>query len=116
MKKKYNFLLPKDKNLRRKQTKNFKSACTIPYHQAVVYWNGNLGLCCIDFDNKIKMPNIKKNGFIKTLLSDEVVNIRKKGFQKKHSICTNCSLGNADFMGSNHNFSDKKSIDKANLV
>lgn len=116
MKKKYNFLLPKNRNLRRKQTKNFKSACTIPYNQSVIYWNGNLGLCCIDFDNKVKLPNIKKNGFINTLLSDEVIKLRKKGFQKKYDICSNCSLGNADFMGSNHNFSEKENINKANLV
>lgn len=116
MKKKYNFLLPKNKNLRRKQTSYFKSVCTIPYHQSVIYWNGNLGLCCIDFNNKVSMPNIRKDGFIKTLLSDDVIKLRKKGFQKKYGICTNCSLGNADFMGSNHSFSKKENINKANLV
>ena len=42
--------------------------------------------------------------------------IKKKGFQKKYGICTNCSLGNADFMGSNHSFSKKENINKANLV
>ena len=54
------------------------------------------------------MPNIRKDGFIKTLLSEDVVKLRKKGFQKKYGICTNCSLGNADFMGSNHSFSKKR--------
>lgn len=116
MKKKYNFLLPKEKQLRRKQTKNFHEICTIPYHQSVIYWNGNLGLCCIDFDNKVKMPNIKKDGFIKTILSKEVIQLRKKGIQKKYDICTNCSLGNAEFMGSNINFSGNKNIDKPNLA
>ena len=99
-------LLPKNKNLRRKQTSYFKSVCTIPYHQSVIYWNGNLGLCCIDFNNKVSMPNIRKDGFIKTLLSEDVVKLRKAF--KKYGICTNCSLGNADFMGSNHSFSKKK--------
>ena len=62
------------------------------------------------------MPNIRKDGFVKTLLSEDVVKLRKKGFQKKYGICTNCSLGNADFMGSNHSFSKKENINKANLV
>lgn len=107
LKNKFSFLLPTKNKYRRKQTKFFKPVCTIPLNQSVIYWNGNLGLCCIDFDNKVKMPSIEKKGFLKTLMSNEVVELRRKGFQKKYDICTNCSLGNADYMGENINFTNK---------
>ena len=105
IKEKYSYLLPSDKKFRRHKSNNFKSYCTIPYHQALVYWNGDLGLCCTDFDKKVKMPNIRNNGgFLKTLFSKEVIDIRKKGLNKKYDICSGCSIGNADYMGYNYSF------------
>lgn len=99
MRKKYAYLLPKSEELRRNTTEVYRTVCTVPMNQALIYWNGDLGLCCVDFDNVIKMKNIEKNGFVNTFLSDEMVEARKKGFMKKYSLCKNCSLGNADFMG-----------------
>ena len=104
IKEKYNYLLPKDEKLQRKQSKIYRTVCTTPINQALVYWNGDLGLCCVDFDNVVKLPNIKNRGFLNTLFSSEVIAKRKKGFQKKFSLCKKCSLGNADFMGINVNF------------
>ena len=76
-----------------------KPYCSIPINQSVIYWNGDLGLCCCDYDNSIMNFNIKKNGYLNTLFSKEVIKFRKQGFQKKHSICNGCDLGNADNMG-----------------
>ena len=106
--KKYNYLLPTEEKFRRHKKSNFKPVCTIPYHQSLVYWNGDLGLCCIDYDKKVKMPNIRKHGgFLKTLFSKETINIRKKGLKKKYNICSGCSLGNSDYMGYNIPFKQK---------
>lgn len=99
MKKKYAYLLPEKKELRRKTTKVYKTICPVPQQQALVYWNGDLGLCCVDFDNVVKMPTIKEEGFLKTFMSDRAVKLRKAGFLKKFSLCKGCSLGNADSMG-----------------
>lgn len=99
MKEKYNYLLPKKEEFRRKTSKINKTLCAMPLRDAVVYWNGDLGLCCVAFDKAVALPNIKEKGFIKTFLSKEVIRIRKLGFQKRFDLCKRCSIGNADFMG-----------------
>jgi MoaA/NifB/PqqE/SkfB family radical SAM enzyme len=99
MKEKYGYLLPKKEELRRNQVGVQRTICPVPMDQALIYWNGDLGLCCVDFDNVIKLKNIKEKGFVDTFLSPEMVEARRKGFMKKYSLCKNCSLGNAEFMG-----------------
>lgn len=100
-KKKYAYLLPIRLEFQRKTSSVYKTLCSWPRDNAVVYWNGDLGLCCIDFDSEIKLPNIKEKGFIKTFMSDEAVKKRKLGLQKRFALCKRCSLANADFMGIN---------------
>ena len=104
IKKKYNYLIPTDEKLQRKQSKIYKTVCSTPIRQSLIYWNGDLGLCCVDFDNIIKLPNIKEKGYLNTLFSEEVIEKRKKGFQKQFGLCKKCSLGNADYMGINVDF------------
>ena len=99
LKKKWNYLVPEEDEFKRKKYSLKKPHCSIPINQSVIYWNGDLGLCCCDYDNSIMNLNIKKNGYLKTLFSKEVIKIRKQGFQKQHSICKDCDLGNADDMG-----------------
>ena len=48
---KWSFLLPKDDKFKRHQFKFDYPVCNIPRNQSVVYWNGNLGLCCVEFEN-----------------------------------------------------------------
>lgn len=104
MKAKYKYLLPTKKEFLRKSSDINKTLCSWPWRYAVVYWNGELGLCCTDFDNAVKLGNIKEKGFINTFFSDEVAKKRKMGFQKLFDLCKKCSLGNADFMGLNIKF------------
>jgi len=103
MKNLYSYLLP-SKKFRRDKSKINKTICTIPLRQAVVYWDGTLGLCCNDFDNVIKFSNIKNRGFIKTLTSPETIKKRKMAFLKKYGLCKKCSFGNTSFYGININF------------
>ena len=104
MKKQYNYLLPTRLELRRKTSSINKTLCSWPLRNAVIYWNGELGLCCVDFDNEIKLGSIKGKGFLKTFFSDEAMAKRKLGFQKKFDLCKRCSIGNADFMGIEYKF------------
>ena len=54
------------------------------------------------------MPNIRQNGgFLKTIFSKEVIDIRKNGLKKKYDICSDCSIGNADYMGYNYSFENR---------
>jgi len=98
MKNKYSYLLP-SKKFRRDKCKMNKTICTVPLRQAVIYWDGTLGLCCNDFDATIKFPNIKDKGFIETFISPEIIKKRKMAFLKKYNLCKKCSLGNTNFYG-----------------
>lgn len=98
-KEKFAFLLPEKKELRRKTTALKKTLCAWPLDNALVYWNGDLGLCCVDFDRLVEMKNIKDGGFLKAYYSGAATTKRKLGFRKKFGMCKNCSLGNADYLG-----------------
>ncbi len=104
MKKQYSYLLPNKKEFKRKTSQINRTLCSWPLKNVLVYWNGDLGLCCVDVDGEIKLGNIKDKGFLKTFLSDKVITKRKLGFQKKFDLCKRCSIGNADFMGIEYRF------------
>jgi MoaA/NifB/PqqE/SkfB family radical SAM enzyme len=95
----YAFLVPKNPELQRHQTETVNLTCDVPLYQTVVFWNGDLGLCCIDYDQMIKLPNVDEIGFVKAYLSDEAARARRNGFSKSFSICQSCSYSNADNMG-----------------
>ncbi len=97
MKRKYNYFIPKEKKLRRKKSNLNKTICASILYQTVIYWNGDLGLCCIDFDDVLKIGNIK-DGFLKLFKSDTTARRRKAAFRKKYGLCKKCSIGNADFV------------------
>lgn len=96
---KYAYLLPKNPDLQRHQTERIGSFCDVPLYQAVVFWNGDLGLCCIDYDQMIKLPNVDEVGFLQAYLSDEAARARRAGYTKTFEICKSCSYSNADNMG-----------------
>jgi MoaA/NifB/PqqE/SkfB family radical SAM enzyme len=95
----YGFLVPRNPELQRHQTETVSLTCDVPLYQTVVFWNGDLGLCCIDYDQVIKLPSVDKVGFKAAYRSDEAARARRTGFAKSFSICQNCSYSNADNMG-----------------
>jgi len=99
IKKKWSYLVPKQDQFKRKQFNIDKPYCGVPLKQSVVYWNGDLGLCCTDYDNTVMNTNISERGYLKTLFSKDVIKKRRLGLNKKQSICKDCDLGNADYMG-----------------
>jgi hypothetical protein len=68
-------------------------------HQTVVFWTGQLGLCCIDYDQIIQLPSIDHEGFVSAYRSDAAARARRKGFAKRFAICQSCSYSAADNMG-----------------
>lgn len=91
--------LPQRDDLRRHPTGVERATCVAPLHQSVVFWNGDLGLCCIDYDQMIQLPNIGEDGFLKAYRSDEAARARKRGYLKQFDICQGCSYSNAENMG-----------------
>ncbi len=74
-KRKFSHFLPSREELLRQPTGVERAVCGIPLFQSVVVWNGDLGLCCIDYDRVVELLNI--------------------GFLKRFDICAGCSFGNA---------------------
>lgn len=103
----YSYLLPKNKEFLRRRNGITKTLCRRPTMETVVYWNGNLGLCCVDFNDACQMPNIKERTFMETWRSKEVLVARKRGSLKQYDLCKNCSLGHADYGGFSVQFKSK---------
>jgi MoaA/NifB/PqqE/SkfB family radical SAM enzyme len=98
-KREYSRFLPTKTELLRHPTGTERSLCNIPLFQSVVFWNGDLGLCCIDYDQMIQLPNIGEGGFKKAYRSNEAARARKRGFLKSFDICKGCSFSNAENLG-----------------
>jgi len=98
-KREFSHFLPKNKELLRHPTAVARSLCNVPLYQSVVFWNGDLGLCCIDYDRIIELPNVGEGGFLAAYRSNEAASARKKGFLKQFEICQGCSYSNAENMG-----------------
>lgn len=95
----YRHLLPTKKAWRRTQAGRERMFCTFPLHQTVVFWNGDLGLCCIDYDQMIQLPNIADQGFTAAFRSNTAARARRNGFLKRFEVCQSCSFSNAENMG-----------------
>jgi len=95
----YRHLLPTKKAWRRTQSGRQRAFCTFPLHQTVVFWNGDLGLCCIDYDQMVQLPNIASQGFTAAFRSDTAARSRRNGFLKRFEVCQSCSYSNAENMG-----------------
>jgi MoaA/NifB/PqqE/SkfB family radical SAM enzyme len=75
------------------------ATCHEPTHSTVVFWNGDLGLCCVDYDRRVRMPNIMVDGFIRAYQSQAATAARRAGFLKRHAICRGCAYNSAANMG-----------------
>jgi MoaA/NifB/PqqE/SkfB family radical SAM enzyme len=95
----YRHLLPTKKEWRRVQTGRESTFCTFPFHQTVVFWNGDLGLCCIDYDQMVQLPNVASQGFTAALRTDTAARARRNGFLKRFDVCQSCTYSNAENMG-----------------
>lgn len=69
--------------------KLIKTACNTPFEQLVIYWDGECGLCCIDYDNEIKIGNIKGKTISEIWLGEKAKKIRS-GFIKGKAINSRC--------------------------
>ena len=98
-KRKFSHFLPSTKDYKRHAEGTIRQTCMTPTFQAVVFWNGDLGLCCIDYDQMIELPNVLDGGFIQAYRSDKAVKARRAGYRKQFDICQGCSFGNAQNMG-----------------
>ncbi len=107
-KREYSRFLPTKEELRRHPSGIERALCSTPLYQAVVFWNGDLGLCCIDYDQMVQLPNITETGFLKAYLSRPALKARKKGYLKQFEICQGCSYSNAENLGFKINLNQRR--------
>jgi len=82
-------LLPQQDFLRRRPG-DVAGACRAPLEQCLLYWDGRLGICCIDYNNMAALPTIRGRGFLATLKSPEVESARRTGCRLGHAVCARC--------------------------
>ena len=66
--------------------------CPHPFTDFGVLWNGDVSLCCLDYDGTLKVGNVKKHS-----VEDVLQNIGSKklrasmyGLEKLHPTCQKC--------------------------
>ncbi len=69
--------------------------CRTPSNHNIIFWNGSLGVCCIDYDNITKSPPIALSRYVETITSLRWKYYRLKGMTKSYQICDECELSGA---------------------
>jgi hypothetical protein len=67
--------------------------------QTMVYHDGRLGICCVDYNNQADLPSIEDGGLIQQLHSPRVLAARQAGYRREHSLCGDCQAGSTAFRG-----------------
>ena len=76
-----------------KQNKNF--VCSQLYQRLIVQYNGNVGLCCVDYDAECNLGNAKKDSIKDIWKGKEMQKIRKlhnDGKWDKVPLCAKCHM------------------------
>jgi radical SAM protein with 4Fe4S-binding SPASM domain len=92
--------LPQNKKFLRYQKKNdmwvfdekLNKFCADIFSSAVVLWNGDLALCCMDFEGTYILGNVVQQAFLDIWRNDRARNYRKYILRKKLPLCKNCAL------------------------
>jgi len=87
----------------RKAIPSLKYFCPTPFNQFNVLWNGDLTLCCIDYNGDLVYDNIKNKSIIEAFNSDNIRRIRRNFIEGKdmHKKCLYCygKIVNSDGSG-----------------
>jgi MoaA/NifB/PqqE/SkfB family radical SAM enzyme len=92
-------LFPQREEFRRKTSGPIMRSCHYPREHTIVYWNGDVGVCCVDFNNMASLPGIGERGLAATLADPAVQAARQGGIARQHSLCQHCASADADFRG-----------------
>lgn len=59
--------------------------------ESVIFWNGDVTLCCYDYEGELVVGNVfKDGGFKKVWKSKKYKEYRKAAVKRKFSLCKNC--------------------------
>ncbi|TAN61185.1 radical SAM protein [bacterium] len=86
------FLRYKTENGKWVLNSNLNRFCADIFTSAVVLWNGDVVLCCMDVEGKYKSGNILNEHFLKIWRCGTMNKLRSAILKKELPICKNCSL------------------------
>ncbi len=88
--------LPKNKGYSRynenEENKRIKDICPNIFESGVILNNGNVVLCCVDFDGTYVMGNIFEKSFKEIFRSKEYTKLRQRYFGNDIELCKKCDL------------------------
>ena len=59
-------------------------------HSAAIRFNGDIGVCCQDYDQTVQVGNVFEQGFWETWHSEPYLKLRKMVFHRGHPLCRFC--------------------------
>ena len=84
----------------RRESLPANTPCKYPAEHTLVYWNGAIGVCCVDFNNMADLGGIQQHGgVLAALRSDEVRAARLRGQRTGFDLCSRCQSVGAGFRG-----------------
>lgn len=90
----HNFLVQKTSIHGNRLSEKQLRRCKMPFREMLFYWNGEVGLCCWDYDHFVALGNIKNESLLKIYNSSKFAEIRKAMRRKdcnKIKPCNICS-------------------------
>lgn len=82
------------------------SICPFIFDKSVILWNGDVALCCLDFEGKYVFGNVFKEPFVKIYRNKILPQLRKQILEKKLTICKDCDLTDAEHSGEMISYND----------
>ncbi len=59
-------------------------------HAAAIRFNGDIGICCQDYDDTVKVGNVFEQGFWETWFSEPYTRLRQRIYRRRHPLCQFC--------------------------
>ena len=68
-----------------------KSICFDPFNMIIVFWNGDCGICCWDYDNSVKTNNVMDATLLEIFNGDVFERVRKAHLEKRCDTLEPCN-------------------------
>jgi len=73
--------------------------CPFTFDNTVILWNGDVAVCCLDYDGSYVLGNVFEKPFKDIFRSKKYMRIRKKILKKELPICRDCDLTDEEHGG-----------------
>jgi len=89
-------------NWGRKETPGEKKEpkpCLRLWYTLTVLWDGRVALCCVDYDGRYIMGDLKESNLKEIWNSDQYCSVRRQSLRNRYEkdiLCRNCTLPNKD--------------------